>query len=107
MRKRIGDEAAGVRANVIIIEPTDSETHLQLQAGDQSIVAAVRDRPPVSAGQPIQFRIDPAKAHLWIDWKESVCIDRRLLLLAQPPQIKSSIGTAFGFQNLVTVRSPL
>ncbi len=55
----------GVRAKVIIIEPTGSDTHLQLQAGTQSIVAAIRDRPSVSPGQPIQLRIDPAKAHLF------------------------------------------
>ena len=57
--------AVGVEAKVIIVEPTGSDTHLQLQAGAQSIVAAVRDRPSVSPGQPIQLRIDPAKAHLF------------------------------------------
>ncbi len=63
--EHIAIDVAGVEAKVIIIEPTGSDTHLQLQAGTQSIVAAVRDRPSVSPGQPIQLRIDPAKTHLF------------------------------------------
>ncbi len=55
----------GVQAKVNIIEPTGSDTHLQLQAGSQSIVAAVRDRPSVSVGQPVLLRIDAKKAHLF------------------------------------------
>jgi multiple sugar transport system ATP-binding protein len=63
--EHVAVDAVGVQAKVIIIEPTGSDTHLQLQAGAQSIVAAVRDRPSVSPGQPIQLKIDPAKAHLF------------------------------------------
>ncbi|WP_077966270.1 ABC transporter ATP-binding protein [Ensifer adhaerens] len=59
----IGEE--GVQSQVIIIEPTGSDTHLQLQAGQQSIVAAVRDRVAVSPGQPILLRYDAQKAHLF------------------------------------------
>ena len=63
--EHIAIDADGVQAKVVIIEPTGSDTHLQLQAGAQSIVAAVRDRPSVSPGQPIQLKIDPATAHLF------------------------------------------
>ncbi|MBB3610756.1 sn-glycerol-3-phosphate ABC transporter ATP-binding protein UgpC [Rhizobium sp. BK602] len=57
--------ADGVKAKVTIIEPTGSETHLQLQAGSQPIVAAVRDRPSVSPGQSVTLGIDARKAHLF------------------------------------------
>lgn len=57
--------ADGAQAKVIIIEPTGSDTHLQLQAGAQSIVAAVRDRPSVSPGQSVSLKIDVKKAHLF------------------------------------------
>ena len=63
--QHIAVQTDGVQAKVIIIEPTGSDTHLQLQAGAQSIVAAVRDRPAVSPRQPIQLKIDPAKTHLF------------------------------------------
>jgi multiple sugar transport system ATP-binding protein len=55
----------GVQAKVNIIEPTGSDTHLQLQAGSQSIIASVRDRPSVSVGQSVPLRIDARKAHLF------------------------------------------
>ena len=55
----------GVHAKVNIIEPTGSDTHLQLQAGAQSIIASVRDRPSVSVGQSVPLKIDATKAHLF------------------------------------------
>ncbi|PIP00109.1 ABC transporter ATP-binding protein [Pleomorphomonas carboxyditropha] len=55
----------GVQARVNIVEPTGSDTHLQLQVGSQSIIAAVRDRPSVSVGQPVPLRIDANKVHLF------------------------------------------
>lgn len=55
----------GVPGKIIIIEPTGSDTHLQLQAGSQTIVAAVRDRLSVSPGQSVALGIDPVKAHLF------------------------------------------
>ncbi|NTF44651.1 ABC transporter ATP-binding protein [Rhizobium rhizogenes] len=63
--EHISIDLDGVPANIIVIEPTGSDTHLQLQAGSQTIVAAVRDRLSVSPGQAIPLRIDPAKAHLF------------------------------------------
>ncbi len=63
--EHIGISEQGVQSQVIIIEPTGSDTHLQLQTGQQSIVAAVRDRITVSPGQPIQLRYDAQKAHLF------------------------------------------
>ena len=63
--EHISIDTDGVAAKVIIIEPTGSDTHLQLQAGSQTIVAAVRDRLSVSPGQSIPLRIDRTKAHLF------------------------------------------
>jgi multiple sugar transport system ATP-binding protein len=63
--EHISIDTNGVQAKIVIIEPTGSDTHLQLQAGTQPIVAAVRDRPSVSPGQSVPLKIDMKKAHLF------------------------------------------
>ncbi|NTG89115.1 sn-glycerol-3-phosphate ABC transporter ATP-binding protein UgpC [Agrobacterium rhizogenes] len=63
--EHIAVDTDGVQAKVTIIEPTGSDTHLQLQAGSQSIIASVRDRPSVSVGQSVPLRIDAQKVHLF------------------------------------------
>lgn len=63
--EHIAVDTDGVQAKVTIIEPTGSDTHLQLLAGSQSIIASVRDRPSVAVGQFVPLRIDERKAHLF------------------------------------------
>jgi multiple sugar transport system ATP-binding protein len=55
----------GVEAKVHIVEPTGSDTHLQLRAGPQSIIMSVRDRPSMLVGQSVLVKIDTEKARLF------------------------------------------
>ena len=59
----IGDH--GIPVNVVVTEPTGSETQVFARVGDDLIDAVVRDRIRASPGQRIGFVIDPAHVHLF------------------------------------------
>ncbi len=59
---------AGLPAEIAVIEPTGSETHVVGRLGGGSgpeIVAVFRDRHPLRPGQPIRLAPDPARLHLF------------------------------------------
>jgi multiple sugar transport system ATP-binding protein len=61
------DAAAGVPAEVAVIEPTGSETQVFARMGGQDIVGVFRERISVQPGQTIPLAPDPAHVHLFDD----------------------------------------
>ena len=55
----------GNAASVRSIEPTGSETHLQLEAGDDIVVAVLGNRPKLTVGEPVSFTYDTANILLF------------------------------------------
>ena len=55
----------GITAGVRSIEPTGSETHLQLEAGDDIVVAVLGNRPKLAIGEPVSFSYDAANVLLF------------------------------------------
>ena len=48
-----------------VVEPTGSETQVLLRVGDQSLVAAFRDRISAKPGELLPVSPDPALIHLF------------------------------------------
>jgi multiple sugar transport system ATP-binding protein len=61
---RVASEA-GLPAEVLLIEPTGSETHLTLRLGGQEIVAVMNDRVNAVAGQTIKLSLASDRAHIF------------------------------------------
>ncbi|MGD1888497.1 MAG: ABC transporter ATP-binding protein [Cohaesibacteraceae bacterium] len=59
-----GDSTA-ISANVAIVEPTGSETHIVARAGSDELVAVFRARHDFSIGQPIKLKPEPGMLHLF------------------------------------------
>jgi multiple sugar transport system ATP-binding protein len=55
----------GIEAEVVVIEPTGSETQLVARVGTQEIIAIFRDRRAVKPGDIIHLRPRPSAAHLF------------------------------------------
>jgi multiple sugar transport system ATP-binding protein len=55
----------GIEAEVIVVEPTGSETQIVARIGTQDIIAIFRDRRPVAPGDRIHLRPRAASAHLF------------------------------------------
>jgi multiple sugar transport system ATP-binding protein len=55
----------GIKASVQVVEPTGSETQVLLRVGDQSLVAAFRDRISAKPGELLPVSPDPALIHLF------------------------------------------
>ncbi len=58
-------DPAGVPAEVVVIEPTGSETQVVLRAGGQEIVAVFRERMSAKPGETIPIAPMPEVAHLF------------------------------------------
>jgi multiple sugar transport system ATP-binding protein len=56
---------AGLPAEVVVIEPTGSETHLVLRAGEQELLAISRDRVSLRPGDQVHLAPDAAQVHLF------------------------------------------
>ncbi len=59
------DTPGAVKAEVIVIEPTGSETMILVRRGNTQITAAFRERPPFGVGEWISLRAKPTNAHLF------------------------------------------
>jgi multiple sugar transport system ATP-binding protein len=57
--------AGGIDAQVVVVEPTGSETHIVIRAGGREMVAVFRDRLTFASGQSISLVPDPALTHLF------------------------------------------
>ena len=55
----------GVELNVVVVEPTGSETQIFAKSGNELLDAIVKERVSARPGEPISFRIDPLKVHLF------------------------------------------
>jgi multiple sugar transport system ATP-binding protein len=55
----------GVEAEVVVIEPTGSETQLFARLGDQEIAAIFRERHEFAPGQKIRLKPRAQVAHLF------------------------------------------
>ena len=63
--EHIGIGEGGIPVNVVVVEPTGSETQVFAKAGKDLIDAVVKDRVQTRPGESIGFRIDPADVHLF------------------------------------------
>jgi multiple sugar transport system ATP-binding protein len=55
----------GVEAEVVVVEPTGSETQIVARVGNQDVIAVFRDRHAVSPGEKIHLAPRPNAAHLF------------------------------------------
>ncbi|GLQ55410.1 ABC transporter ATP-binding protein [Devosia nitrariae] len=62
-------EAAGgpgsFTAEVVVVEPTGSETLLNLKAGERTLLALFRERLDIAPGETATLAVDPARIHLF------------------------------------------
>ncbi|MBA4489402.1 ABC transporter ATP-binding protein [Paracoccus sp. S1E-3] len=63
--EHIGVGDAGIPVDVVVVEPTGSETQIFAKAGGDVIDAIVKDRISAAPGSQIHFVIDPANVHLF------------------------------------------
>jgi multiple sugar transport system ATP-binding protein len=55
----------GLPAEITVIEPTGSETHLVARAGTDQLTVLLRERAMVKAGDVVRLTIDPGNIHLF------------------------------------------
>src|SRR3974390_2249377 len=55
----------GIEAEVVVVEPTGSETQIVARIGTQDIIAVFRDRHEVNPGEKIRLRPRASSAHLF------------------------------------------
>jgi multiple sugar transport system ATP-binding protein len=55
----------GIEAEVVVVEPTGSETQIVARIGTQDIIAIFRDRRSVAPGDRIRLKPRAAAAHLF------------------------------------------
>jgi multiple sugar transport system ATP-binding protein len=55
----------GIEAEVIVVEPTGSETQIVARIGQQDLIAVIRDRRPVKPGDKVRLRPIPSAAHVF------------------------------------------
>jgi multiple sugar transport system ATP-binding protein len=55
----------GIEAEVIVVEPTGSETQIVARIGKQDLIAVIRDRRPVKPGDKVKLRPIPTAAHVF------------------------------------------
>jgi multiple sugar transport system ATP-binding protein len=55
----------GIAAEIAVIEPTGSETHLVAKAGTDQLAVLLRERAAVKAGDAVRLAVDPADIHLF------------------------------------------
>ena len=59
------DDASGFEADVVVVEPTGSETQVFVRLGAQEIVAVFRERHDFAPGQKIRLKPRAPSAHLF------------------------------------------
>ena len=55
----------GLPATVVVVEPTGSDIHLVLRAGDQKMTAVIRERRRFTPGQCLHVTPEAGMAHLF------------------------------------------
>jgi multiple sugar transport system ATP-binding protein len=59
------DEAMGVPAKIVVVQPTGAETHVIARVGDDEIGILLRERVRLSPGDTIPIRVRPGSEHLF------------------------------------------
>ncbi len=55
----------GIAAQVVVVEPTGSETELLVKVGEFNLVVTLHGRTDAQPGETVYLHIDPAKTHLF------------------------------------------
>jgi multiple sugar transport system ATP-binding protein len=55
----------GIRGEIMVVEPTGSETHLVIRSDGRDITSVVRERQAFKPGQSVAISADPAKVHVF------------------------------------------
>jgi multiple sugar transport system ATP-binding protein len=58
-------DPSGIPAEVVVVEPTGSETQVTARLGGQSIVSVFRERINAKAGETLQLRVRAGSAHVF------------------------------------------
>jgi multiple sugar transport system ATP-binding protein len=61
----LAPEGEGFQAEIAVIEPTGSETHIIARVGNDQLVALLRERISARPGQILNFRAQPGTSHLF------------------------------------------
>src|SRR3712207_9417954 len=70
------DESNGLPAEVVVVEPTGSETQVFAKLGGADMVGVFRERVDARPGQQIRVTPDPKLVHLF-DQKTGARLDRK------------------------------
>ena len=60
-----GNKDRSVTGEIIVVEPTGSETELVVRIGDAQMVVETHGRPALQPGDKVTFAVDPANVHLF------------------------------------------
>jgi multiple sugar transport system ATP-binding protein len=63
--EHLGLGAAGLPADVVVVEPTGADTQLYCKVGGADVNVVLRDRTPTRAGDRVHLAPDPSKVHLF------------------------------------------
>lgn len=58
-------DGEGVPAEVLLVEPTGTETLITLKMGETTLLAAIHERLQIGIGQHLRLAIDPANVHVF------------------------------------------
>ena len=61
------DNEAGAEAEVVVVEPTGSETQVFAKVGGEQVVAVFRERHQFNPGDKVRLKPDPSLVHLFDD----------------------------------------
>jgi multiple sugar transport system ATP-binding protein len=59
------DAVPGVAGEIVVVEPTGSQTELVVRIGDAQVVVEAHGRATVRPGDKVTFAVDPANVHLF------------------------------------------
>ncbi len=60
-----GSQERGVAGEIIVVEPTGSETELVVRIGDAQVIVETHGRSALQPGDKVTFAVDPANVHLF------------------------------------------
>jgi multiple sugar transport system ATP-binding protein len=60
-----GRESRGVEGEIVVVEPTGSETELVVQIGAAQVIVETHGRPTLHPGDKVNFAVNPANVHLF------------------------------------------
>jgi multiple sugar transport system ATP-binding protein len=59
------NQAQTVPGEIVVVEPTGSETELVVKIGESQMIVETHGRPSLSPGDKVRFLVDPANVHLF------------------------------------------